>query len=82
MHKVRAKAAEGKYRKDPRSDDWIGRAVAEVAGLDPEDTADLKTIKAALKAWFANGVLTTEDRKDESREDPPVRRPRDWNEEA
>ena len=67
MHKVRAMAAEGQYRKDARAEDWIGRAVAEVVDLDVDDKADVKIIKAALKAWFANGVLDTEDRKDENR---------------
>jgi 5S rRNA maturation endonuclease (ribonuclease M5) len=81
MRKVRDMAAVGQYRKDPRSDDWIGRAVAEVADLDPDDMADLKTIKTALRAWFANGVLTTEERKDESRKTRTYVVPGTWNEE-
>ena len=35
MHRVRAMAAEGSYRKDSRSDDWIGNAVGEMLDLDP-----------------------------------------------
>ena len=76
MHKVRTMAAAGSYRKDARAEDWIGHAVAEVADLDLDDKADAKTIKAALKAWFANGVLTTEERKDESRKKRRVCHPR------
>jgi AAA domain/Bifunctional DNA primase/polymerase, N-terminal len=64
MHRVRTKAREGRYRKDSRSDDWIGLAVADIVGLDPDDGADLKQIKEVLKAWFRNGVLTTEEREE------------------
>jgi len=54
------------YRRDTQSDDWIGKAVADVLDLDASDQADLKQIKTILKTWFANGVLATEDRKDGS----------------
>ena len=80
MHAVRTMAAAGSYRKDARAEDWIGRAVAEVVDLDPDDPADVKTIKAALRAWFANGVLTTEERKDEGRKTRQFVVPGSWNE--
>jgi hypothetical protein len=51
MLKVRAMAAEGEYRSDTQSPDWIGRAVAEVLNLDAED--DKARIKALGKVWFA-----------------------------
>jgi hypothetical protein len=81
MRRVRQMAAEGAYRKDARSDDWIGLAVAEVVGLDAEDKADRVIIKAALAAWFANGVLALEPRKDEHRKERTYVVPGDWNEE-
>ncbi len=80
MRKVREMAAEGDWRKDARSEDWIGRAVAEAADLDLEDKADRLTIKAALAAWIANGVLATKARKDEHRKERPFVVPGDWNE--
>jgi hypothetical protein len=81
MRRVRQMAAEGNFRKDARSDDWIGRAVAEVVDLDHEEKADRVIIKAALAAWFANGVLALKARKDEHRKERTYVMPGDWNEE-
>jgi RecA-family ATPase len=79
MRRVRQMAAEGAYRKDARSDEWIGHAVAEAVGLNPENKADRAIINAALKAWFANGVLAIKRRKDEHRKERPYVVPGDWN---
>jgi AAA domain len=62
MVKVRTMAAEGQYRSDTQSDDWIGRAVAEVLRLDVDD--DKARIKAVLKVWIANGALKVVERRD------------------
>jgi hypothetical protein len=78
MHKVRAMAAAGSYRKDSRSEDWIGRAVAEVLDLDLNDEADLKQMKNILKTWFANGVLDVKPRKDETRHERNYVVPGNW----
>jgi hypothetical protein len=82
MRRVRAMAAEGNYRKDPRAENWIGLAVAEVLELDLEDDADRKQIKEILKTWFGNGVLDTEKRQDEARHERTFVVPGNWNEEA
>jgi hypothetical protein len=65
MHKLREMAGTGSYRADPQSRDWIGVAVAEVVGLDPED--DKARIKALLKVWMAKDVLRKVERKDAER---------------
>jgi hypothetical protein len=80
MYRVRRMAAEGEWRKDARSEDWIGRAVADVVGLDLEDPADRRTVRATLAAWFANGVLTTATRRDSQRKERTFVVPGDWNE--
>jgi hypothetical protein len=80
MYKIREMAAQGTWRKDTRSEQWIGYAVAEVAKLDPKDKADLKTIKAALAAWLTNGVLAVQSRKDEDRKLRDYLIPGNWNE--
>jgi hypothetical protein len=80
MYKIREMAAQGTWRKDTRSEQWIGYAVAEVAKLDPNDKADRKTIKAALAVWFTNGVLDVQVREDEHRKEREYVTPGNWNE--
>jgi AAA domain len=81
MQRVRAMAGDGKYRKDSRAKDWIGDAVAEVLSLDLKDKSSRKQIKEILKTWFANGVLTTESRRDEKRRLRAYVVPGNWAEE-
>jgi hypothetical protein len=78
MLKVRAMAAEGCYRSDAQSPDWIGRAVADVLHLDADD--DRARIKAILKTWMKNKVLKTVERKDETRHMKSFVEPGDWSE--
>src|SRR5262249_61831634 len=40
MHRVRTMAAKGRYRKDSRAEDRIGRPVADVLDLAPPDQPD------------------------------------------
>jgi hypothetical protein len=80
MYKIREVAAQGTWRKDTRSEQWIGNAVAKVADLNPSDVADRKTIKAALAAWFTNGVLDVQVREDEHRKEREYVIPGNWNE--
>jgi hypothetical protein len=81
MRRVRTMAAEGRYRKDSRAEDWIGRAIAEVLDLDLEDEADRKQIKNILKTWFANGVLDTKIQKDDIRHERAYVVPGNWADE-
>jgi hypothetical protein len=67
MRSVRDLARGGQYRADPRSDEWIGDAVAQVLDLDPENEGDAKRIKIILKRWYANGVLNKVEREDDAR---------------
>ena len=75
-------AAEGRYRKDSRAEDWIGRAVAKVLDLDLEDEADRKQVKNILKTWFANGVLAVKLEKDEGRHKRAYVVPGNWADEG
>jgi hypothetical protein len=78
MHKVRELVRPGAFRADVRAKNWIGRAVADVLGLDHEN--DKERLKSILKIWFANGVLATEEREDEHRKKKVFVIPGDWNE--
>jgi hypothetical protein len=78
MHRVRIIVRDGSYRKDSRSPEWVGLAIADELGLDPEtDRAKLKEI---LKCWFKNSVLSTETRQDQSRKNRTFVIPGNWNE--
>jgi hypothetical protein len=81
MHRVRELVRERRYRKDARSPDWIGGAVAEVLGLDVDTDKD--KLKAVLKTWFANGVLKSESHRDEKKRKAfEFVVPGDWNDDA
>jgi RecA-family ATPase len=78
MRRVRERARRGSYRADSRAGEWIGKAVAEVLDLDPED--DFKRIGIILKRWYKNGVLRKVERQDETRHRFMFVEPGDWNE--
>jgi len=82
MHAVREKARTGEWRKDSKSDEWIGHVVAEILGLDTENEDDLNKIKAILKTWFGNKVLDTATRKDDHRKQRQFVIPGNWNEDS
>ena len=52
MMGVRVMAGEGEYRSDPQSEGWIGKAVAEVLGLDHRRTG------SASRRWSRHGSAT------------------------
>ena len=77
MQAVREMARTGNWRQSYKSEEWIGYALAEVAGLDAEK--DQKKIKAILAIWFANKALDVAIRKDAHRKDRPYVVPGDWS---
>lgn len=56
------------YRADTQAANWIGKAIAEVAGLDLERKSDKEQAKAAFNAWLKSGALAKERRSDSRRE--------------
>jgi hypothetical protein len=80
MHRVRAMARNGAYRRASNSKDWIGKAVAEVLGWDLEQSRD--KLNAILRAWYRNAVLAVERRKDATSRDRDFVIPGSWNEEG
>lgn len=55
------------WRESIQSNDWIGRLIAEVAGLDIEDRAIRAKVKKVARSWLSTGVLAVEHRQDKSR---------------
>ena len=80
MHHARILARSGNYLASSTSPKWIGNAVAEHLGLDPEDDGDRTKVKEIVKRWFKNGVFATEEREDESRHKRQFVVPGNWNE--
>ena len=79
MRWMREEVRRREYRRDARSPDWVGLALAKRLGLDPE--ADRVKINPILRTWFANGVLAVDPRKDGSRHERQYVVPGSWNEE-
>jgi len=57
---VQAKIASGTWAKNAAADDWAGQAIAEVLGIDTEETSGLARVKGLLKGWIASGALKVE----------------------
>ena len=62
---VQRAVAEGHYRKDPRSENWVGQVIAQTVGMDAE--ADRKRITAILGEWVKNGVFKFVEKEDDQR---------------
>lgn len=55
----------GKWRADPQSPDWVGRAVAEALNLDLTIKSERSKVTSCIGIWTASGALKTVDGKDE-----------------
>jgi hypothetical protein len=55
--------AQGDYRADPRSPQWVGIPVGRVLDLDPEKSR--KRISSVLKEWVANGAFDIVEKPDD-----------------
>ncbi|QRM28683.1 AAA family ATPase [Microvirga sp. VF16] len=67
MHEVRHRIADGQWRLDPQSPDWVGKCVAEVLSLDLSDKAAKAKVKTIIKTWIETGALKSVDKEDRSR---------------
>jgi hypothetical protein len=68
MELILSIAVEGVYNRwNSRSKAWIGRALADRLGLDPEDKADKQDIYAKLNACRKSGMIVVEGRQDSKR---------------
>lgn len=56
------------YRADSQAANWIGKAIAEVLGLDADSKSGKEQAKRVLKIWLDNGALAKERRPDRNRE--------------
>jgi len=54
----------GPYRLDFRASDWVGKAVAGMLGVNPDNKADRERIKRLVDTWVSTGVLETYQQRD------------------
>ena len=69
LYRVQQRLDDRDWRDSVQAGDWVGKLVADVAGLDP--LADLARVKAIIKTWKASGALLVEKRPDEKGKDRP-----------
>ena len=70
LYRVQLAISKGEWREDFRATAWVGRAVADVLGLDVSVKADAARIKQLLKTWIREGALqVVERRNDKTRQD-------------
>jgi hypothetical protein len=67
LRRVQKRIAAGEWRADVQAKAWVGKAVAEELGLDPDNKAHRAKIKTMLKTWEKNGALKRETRTDPAR---------------
>jgi hypothetical protein len=65
LMEVQRAVADGSYRENVRSADWVGNIIAQVLGMDPDD--EKRRIASILKQWIKNDVLRVVERDDEMR---------------
>lgn len=64
LRAVQSKVNGGDWRENNQANNWVGKAVAEVVGLDLGKSSDKAKVKALLRTWIANGALRVVERKD------------------
>ncbi len=71
LRRVQDLVASGSYKESAQASDWVGKAVAEVLGIsaDKDAKADRAKINGVLRAWYLNGALVVEERRDPTRRD-------------
>lgn len=62
---VQRAVAEGQYRRDPRSGEWVGHIIAQIIGMDVDK--DRPRLNAVIKEWLKNEVLKIVEHEDEQR---------------
>jgi hypothetical protein len=61
---VQRRVFAGTWRENVQADDWVGKAVAEVIGLDLDHRPDKARVQSMLRAWIASGALRVVERDD------------------
>jgi hypothetical protein len=57
----------GPWREDARANEWVGRPIAAVLKLNPDNKKDKRKITSMLKVWIENGMFVRIPGKDPKR---------------
>jgi hypothetical protein len=84
MHECRQLAQTGAYRSDSRSENWFGKVVAEVVGIDDVNskTSGRAKVSGIIKKWLETKVIQEVDGEDENRHKRKFIKPGPWNDAA
>lgn len=67
LKRVQQAVGADKWKHDQRSPEWVGRAVADVLALDPDEKRDRVRIALLIKEWIKNDVLRVVEDYDKKR---------------
>ncbi len=66
LRRVQERVSEKQWRESRQANEWVGKAVAEILGLDPQ--ADRSRIVALLEAWIEAGHFKIVEGRDANRQ--------------
>lgn len=67
LRRVQQAVGNGRWRENQQAAEWVGRAVADVMMLDPDEPKDRKRILTLLREWIRNDVLRVVEDEDAKR---------------
>lgn len=57
IKEVQQRVSEGKWRLDPRAENWVGNTISTVLDINPFDESGKKRLSKIIKQWVATDVL-------------------------
>jgi hypothetical protein len=69
VRKIQEIVCVNEYRLNWQAQDWIGRVIGKVIGLDPAEPADRRKIERMINKWVETGALKIVQRRDTKKRD-------------
>jgi len=67
LAQIKEALASGEYRLDVRAENWAGKPIAEILGLDLRDADQRAKVRRMIRTWIAEGTLKVRERVDDHR---------------
>lgn len=74
---IRTRVRSERWREDSQADEWVGKLIMEVLGLDPDKTSSRAQAKTLQRTWIENNALKVVREKDGYKMKTFIR-PGDW----